>query len=145
MEIRINLGPRSEQWNQQSRVLGHAVIELLRAVVKVNLFYMKLHHVPPLYQSNVRYAPEPKGTTEEFATIPVILARGKADCDDLAPWRVAELQAVGEKADIRLQWKKNPRTGQRMYHVVVRRGDGRIEDPSALLGMHRVVRSSAQR
>lgn len=64
-------------------------------------------------------------------------------CDDLAPWRVAELREAGENATIRLSWKRRP-NGSRLYHVTVRRGDGivqpdgfvgSIECPSALLGM----------
>ena len=30
----------------------------------------------------------------------MVLSRGWGDCDDLAPWRVAELQEAGEKATI---------------------------------------------
>lgn len=135
MKVLITLGKKSRRWNRQSRVLGHAIRAILNATARVDQFYLRLHRVPPLYESGVRYQNEPKGTIEEFATIPVILARGWGDCDDLAPWRVAELREQGEKARVRLQWKKSRRSGQRMYHVVVRRADGRIEDPSKLLGM----------
>jgi hypothetical protein len=72
---------------------------------------------------------------EEFAAIPAIIERGWDDCDGLAPWRCAELREAGEPAKIRIQWKKNPATGQKLYHIVVRRADHSIEDPSALLGM----------
>lgn len=136
MEIRINLGPKGPRWNKQSRLLAHAVRGILEQVAAINHYYLMMHQAPPLYESGVRYREEPPGTTEEFATIPVILARGHGDCDDLAPYRVAELRMLGEHAQIRLQWKKSRVTGKRMYHVVVRRADGRIEDPSKLLGMN---------
>ena len=58
-----------------------------------------------------------------------------SNCDDLSPWRVAELREHGEPAKIRIQWKKHPETGQKLFHIVVRRADGSIEDPSLLLGM----------
>lgn len=135
MKVLVNLGSRTQRWNRQSRVLGHAIRAILEATARIDQFYLQLHHVPPLYESGVRYMREPPNTTEEFATVPVILARGWGDCDDLAPWRVAELRQLGEKAEVRLQWKKSRRHGGRMYHVVVRRQNGEIEDPSALLGM----------
>ena len=62
------------------------------------------------------------------------------NCDDLAPWRVSELQAHGEKAKIRIQWKRptlaNGTKGKKYFHIVVRRQSGAIEDPSAKLGMY---------
>lgn len=62
------------------------------------------------------------------------------NCDDLAPWRTAELQAHGEKAKIRIQWKRpilsNGKKGKKYFHIVVRRENGSIEDPSAKLGMY---------
>jgi hypothetical protein len=104
-------------------------------LVAINRLYLRSHHAPSIYASGVRYRPEPEdGKPEEFAAIPMVLERGWGDCDDLAPWRVAELQEAGEPAKIRITWRRR-RNGRRLYHVVVRRGDGRVEDPSKLLGM----------
>lgn len=133
MEVRINLGETSSGWLKKSRTLGLAIRPVLESLVMIDLLFLRTHHVPPLYKSGVRYQPEPKGTSEEFASIPAILARGWGDCDDLAPWRVAELRQYGERAKIRIIWHRYP--NGKMYHIVVRRGDGRIEDPSRLLGM----------
>jgi hypothetical protein len=137
MKVCINLGHRSDgsSWNSSSRILGHALRRALEALVEINYLYLQLHNVPPLYKAGVRYREEPRNTMEEFASIPVVAERRWGDCDDLAPWRVAELRKLGEKAKIRIQWKKNPVNGKRLYHVLVRRADGRIEDPSKLLGM----------
>lgn len=85
---------------------------------------------PPIYASGVRYRREPKEIREEWKTIPVVLADGHGDCEDLACWRAAELAAAGEHAVPHIY-----RTGSGGYHVVVRRGDGSLEDPSAKLGM----------
>ena len=149
MQILINCsvsdGPGN--WLHRSRVLGQVIMPLLEANVTNNRLYLQLHkNVPALYASKVRYENEPAWTfqgqpVEEFALIPIVIARGWGDCDDLSPWRVSELQEHGEPAKIRIQWKReifpNGKRGRKYFHIVVRRGDGRtIEDPSALLGMH---------
>ena len=135
-KIQIDLGPQSSKWLRRSRIFGIVIKAILEALVWVNLYYLRFHRVPPIYQSGVRYQLEPDGwECESFDSIPAILARGWGDCDDLAPWRCAELRAQGEKAKIRIQWKQSPISGQKLFHIVVRREDGSIEDPSALLGM----------
>ena len=148
MQILLNLslpdGPGN--WLHLSQILGAALKPILDAQVLNNRLYLQLHkNVPALYASGVRYENEPKWTfqgepVEEFALIPIVLARGWGDCDDLAPWRVAELQAGGEAAKIRIQWKREilpgGKKGRKYFHIVVRRGDQKIEDPSAELGMY---------
>lgn len=148
MQIVLNLsaGEGPSNWLHRSRVLGVAIKAILDAQVHVNRLYLSLHHnVPALYSSGVRYENEPHWKfngkpAEEFACIPIVLARGAGDCDDLAPYRVAELQHHGEKAKIRIQWKRQRLAsggkGRKYFHIVVRRADGRIEDPSAKLGMY---------
>jgi hypothetical protein len=132
MRILVNLG--EIPLAKRSRFMGLFIKPLLEALVEIDRLYLRTHRVPPLYRSGVRYRHEPDdGTPEEFAAIPQVLRRGWGDCDDLAPWRVAELREAGEAARIRITWRR-PR-GRRLYHVLVRRADGRIEDPSKLLGM----------
>jgi len=142
MKLLVNLGQKQSRWLRRSRMLAVAIKPILEALVKVNQQYLRTHDVPPLYESGVRYEEEPKGTTEEFAAIPVIITRGWGDCDDLAPWRVAELRELGERAKLRVQWKRQ-RNGQKLYHIVVRRQDGSIEDPSAMLGMYDRVKQES--
>lgn len=133
MQVLVHLG--DFPLLKTSRFMGLFVRPILEALVEINRLYLRSHHVPPLYRSGVRYEQEPAdGKPEEFAAIPQVLSRGWGDCDDLAPWRVAELQEAGEKASIRITWKRR-RGGSRLYHVLVRRADGRIEDPSRILGM----------
>lgn len=134
MNILINLGGKHSTWLKRSRALGSAIKPLLESLARINQIYLTKHDVPPLYKSGVRYMNEPpEFACEEFASIPAILARGWGDCDDLAPWRVAELRNLGENAKIRIQWKRTSKG--KLFHIVVRRADGRIEDPSELLGM----------
>jgi hypothetical protein len=84
---------------------------------------------PALYESGVRYAREPAGR-ERWQLPSETRAIGRGDCEDLAVWRVAELRARGEKAKLLLR-----RSGDRLWHAMVRRGNGSIEDPSKRLGM----------
>lgn len=145
MKVLVNLSGEHSRWLRPSRALGNVIKPILEALVLVDQMYLRLHRCPPLYKSGVRYQEEPLNQVslggadpqriEEFAAIPAIIERGWADCDDLSPWRVAELREHGEPAKIRIQWKKNPSTGQKLFHIVVRRADGSIEDPSFLLGM----------
>lgn len=136
MKLVVNLGAKQERWLRRSRMLAWAIYPILCALVRVNRQYLRQYNVPRLYDSGVRYQPEPQNTVEEFAAIPVVLERKWGDCDDLAPWRVAELREQGENAKIRIQWRALPNGNGRLFHIVVRRGDGSIEDPSARLGMH---------
>lgn len=110
------------------------VLLLIKALVYANLVYLTTHpNAPKLYESGVRYIREPLGT-EYFQNIPSVMKTGGADCEDLASWRVAELIMQGEMAvpAVKVTVKDD---GFRLYHIQVRRGDGSIEDPSALLGM----------
>lgn len=143
---RLTATTGENNWLNRSHTLGLVIKNLLDAQVLNNKLYLQLHsRVPPLYRSGVRYENEPLWTfqdmpVEEFALIPVVLGRGWGDCDDLAPWRVSELQVHGEKAKIRIQWKRptlaNGSKGKKYFHIVVRRQNGSIEDPSAKLGMY---------
>lgn len=136
MKILLNLTSRGKTsgWLRPSRTLGLAIKAILDTQVKLNQLYLRRFHVPPLYESGVRYQEEPDDGVEEFAGIEPVLMRKWGDCDDLAPWRCAELRELGEKAQIRVQWKRQP-NGRKLFHIVVRRGDGTIEDPSRILGM----------
>ena len=137
MKILINLSRgKTSGWLHRSRTLGVAIKAILDAQVKIDQMYLRLHKCPPLYKSGVRYREEPDNGVEEFACVPIILHRGWGDCDDLAPWRCAELREAGEKAKIRIQWKRQG-SGRKLFHIVVRRADGKIEDPSLILGMGR--------
>ena len=136
MRVSVDLGGGIDRgWLRHSRMLALAIKPLLDANVKVNRLYLATNKTPSIYQAGVRYREEdPRQGYEDFAIVPAIIARGWGDCDDLAPWRVAELQNAGEHAEIRIQWKKIPNRGK-LFHIVVRRANGSIEDPSRLLGM----------
>lgn len=109
---------------------------LLESLIGANRETLKSRSdIPQLYASGVRYRNEPLGC-EWFDDILICLHRGWGDCDDLAAWRIAELRETGELAEVYMRWEpgiKNPRT--RLFHVMVKRENGTLEDPSAILGM----------
>lgn len=108
-------------------------------LVQLNVRYLRENpQTPPLYQSGVRYTEE--DGREHWKTIPWILwlwhnyGIGQ-DCDGLAAWRCAELRVRHGERSAKCIGTPHNLPGVLMYHVRVRRADGSIEDPSALLGM----------
>lgn len=112
-----------------------ARIAIEAAILVCSAHLRAFPQTPPLYRSGVRYRMEPPGV-EEFSDIEAIIRRGWADCAQLCAWRVAELRRQGEPATIRIKWHPPRPDGRRLFHVQVRRADGRIEDPSVRLGMN---------
>lgn len=111
---------------------------LLEALTEANVAILRTFgsRVPDLYRSGMRYRRESIGQ-EDWCDIIELLRLGYGDCEDLSCWRAAELRVrhgdKGARAFVR-----GPRRlpgGVMMYHIQVQRGDGRIEDPSLLLGM----------
>lgn len=81
-----------------------------------------------LYKTTVVYHPEAPGR-ERWKIPTQVMKSGWGDCEDLAAWRAAELRRAGEpEAQVVVK-----RTGKRRWHAVVRRADGRIEDPTRML------------
>lgn len=112
---------------------------LLEALAEANAEFLREQpHTPWLYESEVVYMAEPDGR-DEWQDIPDTLERGNGDCEDLAAWRVAELRVrKGEKVAfvISVQEQRTKRGEPvTMYHIQLKRADGRVEDPSKLLGM----------
>lgn len=96
-------------------------------LVALNRYVLRRSPLPPIYESGVVYKPETR-RPEEWRTADVIYASGYGDCEDLASWRVAELQLAGEPAKVKVV-----RTGVRRFHAIVQRVNGAIEDPSKKL------------
>lgn len=106
--------------------------------------------IPPLYAAGVIYREEAPGH-EDWLDAPAVLKQGYADCEDLAAYRTAELRVAGftdVEPVIKYQWipremmirqgypaHKLPGRGVWLVHCCVRWPDGRIEDPSKILGM----------
>ena len=84
---------------------------------------------PNNYDAGVRYQRE---AGDVWRHVDEVNRSKWGDCEDLAAWRAAELRVSGEDPDAFVYVYKS---GPHMFHAVVGRGDGRIEDPSIKLGM----------
>lgn len=112
---------------------ANVLAAMLQALVLADAEYLRANpSTPPLYKAGVKYLREPPGT-DNWQDIPRTLELKSGDCEDLAAWRTAELNAAGEAAHVELIHFVEE--GVTLFHVVVRRADGTKEDPSNLLGM----------
>jgi len=104
---------------------------LVRSLCALDVLYLRAHpQTPALKESGVIYKNQPHGC-ERFLTVPAVLEQGNGDCDQLAPWRAAELRVRhGIKAMPEVK-----RMSTNLWHVFVRMPDGSVEDISAHLGM----------
>lgn len=109
-----------------------AITWLMTGLIEVNREWIETYKTPSLYASRVLYKLEVN--TEIWQDVPTTLLRGFGDCEDLACYRCAELQAGGVAAMPYITWR--PAGERTIYHALVRWPDGRIEDPSRALGMH---------
>lgn len=112
---------------------------MLDALTAINLLWLDAHpSAPSIYSGGVRYVAELPGR-EQWRDLPTVLASGVGDCEDLATARAAELQARGVRARAvpRVVSTRSNAVGgvSELIHIVVRLPGGRIEDPSAALGM----------
>lgn len=128
----VCLDLQSPELRHSCELFARAVRAALETVALVNYAFLTQHECPPLLDSDVVYGEEPPGV-EEFVDVPVVRSRGWGDCAHLSAWRVAELRISGEPAAFAIEWVDEPHG--RVFHVMVRRGNGDIEDTSALLGM----------
>lgn len=135
LELFANGSETERRYSQQ------CLMWILECVVNCNRAYLRLHpETPPLYKAGVRYTHE--DDTEDWEGIPSIIKHRGGDCEDLGAWRVAELREHGEPAKPYLKFKEVE--GFWHYHIQVQRmakdangnwRPGKIEDPSAILGM----------
>jgi len=91
-------------------------------------------HAVDAIRKGIKWQPEPYLDGEHFDLAHKVLRRRWGDCDDLAPYLAGSHRASGEDPDAR---PKVLQSGPNRWHVVVERGDGRIEDPSKWAGMGR--------
>lgn len=108
---------------------------LCDALTSLDMVYLRAHPATPtLYQSGVRYLRD-RPDQEDWQTVPEVLFRGGADCKSLAAWRAAELRIRGIPAFCQFRWRG--KEDRATFHIEVQYPDGRIEDPSKILGMGR--------
>jgi len=110
-----------------------ALLWLLEALVNINRMELRRNTIPPLYRAGVRYQREE--STEIWQDCVNIYKNGQGDCEDLACWRIAELRNNNKKASPYIRYRVDPDSGMFIYHVLVMRASGKLEDPSFKLGM----------
>jgi hypothetical protein len=125
-------------WRERRRAARRMRV-LLDALTAIDLDWLReFPKTPRLYESGVVYEREPPGR-EDWQDIPTTIERRGGDCEDLASWRTAELQANGVKArTVALPRPMLVGAGREvgtLWHIVVQHPNGAIEDPSRLLGM----------
>lgn len=93
---------------------------LLESLMGINTLYLRQYpNTAPIYAKGmVKYQPE--NGTEEWLSLPVLLARGVGDCEDLAAARGAELRVAGVEVEGYLDWRDKG-NGTKMYHALVGR------------------------
>jgi hypothetical protein len=137
IELRTHIFTEAWSQNDSEKVLD-MILELL---VQIDILYLRRKpKTPKLYESGVRYYHD--GIRDEWFSVDEAIHEGLADCKGLSAWRVAELRESGEDRGAKCTKKfaivEDPTIGGRLvlYHVLVQRSDGNIEDPSRKLGMN---------
>jgi hypothetical protein len=118
----------------EENIRGPVLNAGLEAVTRLNEDLISSGQAPPFakaIQDGVRWAPEPPGQ-ESFDHALTVHKRGWGDCDDLAPYRAADLRVTGTDPGAHAVVYKS---GPHMWHAVVKRSDGSYEDPSQTAGM----------
>lgn len=121
------------------RVLTSA-LETLAAAGAAEL--ARYPEIPMLYESGCRYRREDRDRSgarlEDWRSPLAVCEAGAGDCEDLAAYRVAELrERLGEPGAHFDVLSQEPREGRNhwLFHIRLRRANGRLEDPSKHLGM----------
>jgi hypothetical protein len=139
--IAIELRTRifTEAWSQSaSEKVLDMILELL---VQIDILYLRLNpKTPKMYESGVRYFHN--GIKDEWFSTCESLHEQLADCKGLSAWLVAEYRVTGVDPGAKCCKKfaviDDPTIGKLvLYHVMVQRSDGTIEDPSRKLGMNK--------
>lgn len=127
---------RFDGWSiDDPQQMSRTIDELVMALADHNRDVMMRVPLPPLYAAGVRY----KAQREDvFMDAPAVFHDGHSDCKNLVAWRIAELALQGMPAGATTFWqyRESAKGFPYWFHVVVVRGDGFIEDPSAALGMN---------
>jgi hypothetical protein len=144
--VRITLALEASAAHDVDEVVRE-LTALLRLMTVISVHQFRRFDLPRTYDPalGLRYVREPRGVDaagnpwirEEWQDAATTAERAEGDCEDLAIYLAADLQVFeGVEA-----WPKvltfPPRPGRRfwLFHIVVELPDGRIADPSRLLGM----------
>lgn len=113
---------------------ANLVLHVLDALSEAYAPWYAVNPLPDLYGSGIRYREDGKhgSGTERFFNPWQVAARGHGDCNDLVLYRLTELKARGEAPELEPDHTRSTWVGGDI-HVLVRRADGSLEDPSVIL------------
>lgn len=132
-QVLLELGFWNAGDQTHPRTLERCVEHVLEGLTRHNQEYLaRFPETPGLYESGIRYRDDSADQFDRFRDIPLVLQSRWGDCDDLVPWRAAELRAAGVPARPIIISGRN---GSYLYHTIVQLPDGNTEDPSRILGM----------
>lgn len=118
------------------RAAERCIEAILDALAVANFEYLREHpDTPALYMSGVRYKDDAYGDIDYWKDIPTVLRDGHGDCDDLVPWRIAELWQAGYRNAKSIAHLQRDTEGNTLFHAYVRVDGTNTEDPSERLGM----------
>jgi len=118
----------------EEHVQPDVINPVLEAVTRLDEHMIRSGQSPTaseLVQAGARWKPEPPGD-EHFDNGGTIAQRGHGDCDDWAPLRAAELRATGQDPGAAAIVVPS---GPNLWHALVKRSDGSVDDPSVAAGM----------
>ena len=127
------VGARTRRPNRSERALGY----YLWLLYQLNVDFLREYpDCAGLYESGVIYRAERPSFTmpEQWRMIPKVIEVGYGDCEDLACWLAAEY-TVQKGIPAKPVWTRQDVGREVVYHIRVRLRDGRILDPSKVLGM----------
>lgn len=134
---RITLVMDLFQGERERPLSRRALQTMLDALYRIDVLYLRAHpETPSIYDPRLRllYMEEPIGQ-EEWQDLPTCIKMGICDCEDLGAARAAEL-TVKHNILARPIYREHRRpNGSYLYHILTRYPDGRLEDPSEILGM----------
>lgn len=140
MVLNIERPDTADKSTQGERGPFSPIIMTLQTLVGINRWQLRQRRYPLLYRSGIYYKTIPPAT--QWYDIPTLMKVGYGDCKNLVAWRVAELLNAGVECKPCIKWKYVDCEDSRglpftilLIHVMVMYPDGRIEDPSAILGM----------
>jgi hypothetical protein len=118
------------------------ILAMVRCLVDMALIELPLLGLPPLYQSGVRYAFQPRAC-DKWKDAAEVWESGEGSCNSLVAYRVAELLLQGVEAGPYVQ-EQVYEDGAHDFHVILWRDSPvlpgrRWECPSRRLGMPAVA------
>lgn len=119
---------------RSDRARERCIEQILDALAACNLELMKSVRLPRLYSSGVRYQNDEDEPIDRWKDAAQVLRDGHGDCDDLVPWRLAELWLDGIPARSVAHLTREA-DGSVLFHATLVLGNGQPEDPSERLGM----------